>query len=167
MENIWAAATMFYAPLRAAQELTSQVIELDKQMTTLVRVSNGEIDRAHILQQSIDLADRLSNRILDINEGIQLFARQGFRGDGLIAMTEAATMFSNISEMNVDEAASGITAIVNGFREVPEYAKVAVDAINEVDNNFAISSQDIVSSVQKSVGSANTFGRNAAFLRNH
>ena len=129
-------------------------------MTTLQRVSNGEIDRQHILQQSIDLADRLGNQIAQINSGLETFAKQGFRGDSLIAMTEASTLFSNISEMSVDEAAQGLTSIASGFSSInPEDILIAVDAINEVDNNFAISSQNIVRSMQKSVGSAETFGK--------
>jgi TP901 family phage tail tape measure protein len=143
--------------------MTAQIIEIDKQMTSLRRVSNGEISQDHILKESIELSERLGNTINQINAGLENFAKQGFRGDGLIAMTEAATMFSNISDMTVDEASSGITSIINGFQMLPEEAQKAVDAINEVDNNYAISSQNIVQSMQKSVGAAQTFGKlNAA-----
>ena len=150
--------TAFYAPLRGIQDIMQQIIQLDSQMTTLRRVSGGEIDTNQILKESVELADRLGNRIAQINAGLETFARQGFRGEALIAMTEAATLFSNISEMNVDEASSGLTAIVAGFQMLPTEIMAAIDSINEVDNNFAISSQNIVRSIQKSVGSAKTFG---------
>lgn len=157
---IWmAASTAFFGTFRGLRDILSQIIEIDTQMTVLRRVSGGELDRNHILRESIELAERLGNRITQINEGLANFARQGFRGEGLIAMTEAATLFSNISEMSVDEAADGLTSIVNGFSSIdPTQVMVAVDAINEVDNNFAISSQNIVQSMQKSVGAAETFG---------
>ena len=157
---IWmAASTAFFGTFRGLRDILSQIIEIDTQMTVLRRVSGGELDRNHILQESIELAERLGNRIAQINEGLANFARQGFRGEGLIAMTEAATLFSNISEMSVDEAADGLTSIVNGFSSIdPTQVMTVVDAINEVDNNFAISSQNIVQSIQKSVGAAETFG---------
>ncbi|MET3505628.1 phage tail tape measure protein [Halalkalibacter oceani] len=134
-----AASTAFFGTIRSFQNMLTQIIEIDSQMTSLMRVSNGEIDRNHILQQSVDLATRLGNTISQINAGLETFARQGFRDDGLIAMTEASTLFSNISEMDVDQAASGLTAIAMGMKEISDTdIMVAVDAINEVDNNFAI-----------------------------
>ena len=155
---VWMGAmTAFYGPIRGLRNAVREILEIDKQMTALMRVSNGEIERQKILRESIELADRLGNRITQINDGIENFARQGFRGAGLIAMTEAATLFSNISDMDVEEAASGLTAIIKGFQMLPEEVMRAVDAINEVDNNFAITSQDIVQAMQKSVGAANTF----------
>ena len=138
--------------------MTDQVIELDTQMTGLKRVSNGEIIPKEILQDSIALAEKLGNTISEINSGLETFARQGFRGEGLIAMTEASTLFSNISEMSVEEASSGLTSIIKGFQLLPAEVMKSVDSINEVDNNFAISSENIVSSISKSVGSAKTFG---------
>ena len=113
--------------------MTDQVIELDTQMTSLTRVSNGEIIPKEILQDSIKLAERLGNTIAEINSGLETFARQGFRGEGLIAMTEAATLFSNISDLGVDDASSGLTSMIKGFQLLPEEVMSSVDAINEVD----------------------------------
>lgn len=131
-----AASTAFFGTLRGFQDMVNQIIEIDTQMTSLRRVSNGELNQNNILSESIALAERLGNTISQINSGLENFAKQGFRGDGLIAMTEAATMFSNISDMTVDESASGITSIINGFQMLPEEAQKAVDAINEVDKFY-------------------------------
>lgn len=122
-----------FGTIRGLTNIRDQIIEIDTQMTTLRRVSGGEIVADHILKESVALADRLGNQIRDINSGLEVFARQGFRGDELIAMTEASTLFSNISEMNVDQAASGLTSIINGFGMLPEEVMTAVDAINQVD----------------------------------
>lgn len=152
------ASTLFFGTVRGIRSALDNIIEIDSQMTTLMRVSNGEIDRAEILKQSADLAARLGNEMKAVNESFTDFARQGFRGEGLTALTEAATLFSNISEMTPEEASSGLTAIIKGFDMLPEHVMVAIDAINEVDNNFAYSSQNIVASITKSVGAAKAFG---------
>lgn len=153
-----ATMAMLFTPLKAVQDAMRQMIEIDTQMTVLERVSNGAIEMNDALESSITIAERLGNTIGEVNDGLIDFARQGFRGGELESMTEAATLFSNISEMGVGEASSGLTSIVNGFQMLPDEIMTAVDAINEVDNNFAISSQNIVQSMQKSVGSAKTFG---------
>lgn len=156
---IWmGASTAFFGTVRGIRSALRNIIEVDTQMTTLARVSGGELDRNHILREAGDLAAKLGNELKAVNESIIDFARQGFRGEGLMALTEAATLFSNISEMSPEEASSGLTAIIKGFNMLPEQVMVAVDAINEVDNNFAHSSQNIVASIAKSVGAAQAFG---------
>lgn len=131
---IWmGASTAFFGTVRGIRSAIDNLIEIDSQMTTLARVSGGEIDRNHILIEANNLAARLGNEIKGVNEGLIDFARQGFRGEGLVAMTEAATLFSNISEMSVEEASSGLTAIMKGFEILPEEIMTAVDSINEVD----------------------------------
>lgn len=130
---IWmGASTAFFGTVRGIRSALQNIIEVDTQMTTLARVSNGEIDRNHILREAGDLAAKLGNELKAVNESIIDFARQGFRGEGLMALTEAATLFSNISEMSPEEASSGLTAIIKGFNMLPEQVMVAVDAINEV-----------------------------------
>jgi TP901 family phage tail tape measure protein len=156
---IWmGASTAFFGTVRGLRSAIQNIVEIDSQMTTLMRVSNGEIDRVRILKESADLAARLGNEMKGVNESFIDFARQGFRGEALTSLTEAATLFSNISEMTPEEAGSGLTAIIKGFNMLPEEILVAVDAINEVDNNFSVTSQNIVSAITKSVGAANTFG---------
>lgn len=150
---IWmAASTAFFGVVAGIRSTLMNIIEIDKQMISLQRVSNGEIDRVEILRESADIADRLGNNLKNVNEGLETFARQGFRGDGLTALTEASTLFGNISDLSIEEASSGLTAAIKGFQLLPSEAMRVVDAVNEVDNNFAISSANIVQSIQKSVG---------------
>lgn len=156
---IWmGASTAFFGTVRSIRSAIQNIIEVDTQMTTLARVSGGEIDRVQILRESAELAGKLGNELKAVNEAITDFARQGYRGEGLLALAEAATLFANISELTPEEASSGLTAIVKGFNMLPEEIMVAVDAINEVDNNFAYSSDNIVASITKAVGAAQTFG---------
>lgn len=132
------ASTAFFGTVRGIRSAIDNLIEIDTQMTTLRRVSGGEIDREHILIEANNLAVKLGNEIKGINDGIINFARQGFRGEGLIAMTEAATLFSNISDMDVEEASDGLTAIMKGFNILPEEIMRAVDSINEVTPSISL-----------------------------
>jgi TP901 family phage tail tape measure protein len=156
---IWmAASTAFFGVIRGIRSALENIIAIDTQMVTLARVSNGDISREKILKDSNEMAQRLGKTIREVNDGIIEFAKQGFRGEGLLSMTEASTLFSNISDLNVDEASSGLTAIMKGFNILPENIMGAVDSINEVDNNFSVTSANIVKSIQKSVGAAQAFG---------
>lgn len=132
------AATMaaMFAPMRMMQDAISQSIQIDSQMTVLERVSNGTIQMNQALENSVDIADRLGNVISEVNDGLIAFARQGYRGDELTAMTEYATLMSNVSDLSVDESASSLTAAMKGFNIEAENSVHVVNAMNEVDKQI-------------------------------
>ncbi|WP_080845546.1 phage tail tape measure protein [Cytobacillus gottheilii] len=128
----------YYLPLNGLKDALQQIIEIDSQLTVLERVSNGQIDINQTLQDSINLASELGNKIQQVNEGFIAFSRQGFRGQDLTLMAEYATLLGNISDMSVEDSASTITAAVKGLNLEIEDSLHVINALNEVDNNFAI-----------------------------
>jgi Phage-related minor tail protein len=133
---IWfAGMTAFYAPLRLLQDAISQIITIDTQLTSLARVTDEQTDLNQVLEESIKLADQLGNKVVEINDGLIEFARQGFSGNDLLKITEFATLMANVSDLTVQEAASSLTAAIKGFSMEAEQAIHVVDALNEVDLN--------------------------------
>ncbi|RYI30620.1 phage tail tape measure protein [Bacillus infantis] len=136
---IWIAGmSMVYGPFRMLQDALSQIVEIDSQLTVLERVSNGQIEINKALEDSIALAQKLGNTVQQVNEGVIAFARQGFRGEDLTMMAEYATLLGNISDMSVEDSASTITAAVKGLNLEMEESLHVINALNEVDNNYAI-----------------------------
>jgi TP901 family phage tail tape measure protein len=127
--------TAFYTPLRLLQDAISQIITIDTQLTSLARVTDEQTDLNQVLEESIKLADQLGNKVVEINEGLIEFARQGFSGNDLLKITEFATLMANVSDLTVQEAASSLTAAIKGFSMEAEQAIHVVDALNEVDLN--------------------------------
>lgn len=153
-----AASTAFYGTVRTIKSALTEILEMDKQITVLKRVAGDGVDTNEIMKESIRLASELGNKIADVNEGFIAFVRQGYRGEDLSYMAEYATLLGNISEMDVEESASILTAALKGFNlEAVEAARV-VDSLNEVDNNYAITSQQLAQALQRSAGAANTYG---------
>lgn len=130
-----ATISAMYAPMRMFQDALSQTIEIDSQLTVLERVSNGTIEMNQALENSIDIAERLGNVISEVNDGMINFARQGYRGDDLATMTEYATVMSNVSDLDVEESASSLTAAMKGFKIEAEDSLHIVNAMNEVNVN--------------------------------
>src|SRR5690606_10358504 len=118
----------------------------------------GQIEINDALKESINLAYQLGNVINEVNEGLINYARQGFRGEDLAMMTEYATLMANISDLSVDEAASVLTAALKGFRLETEQALHVVNAMNEVDNNYSVTTQQLAEALMKSAGAAQTYG---------
>lgn len=128
-----AGMAAMYAPLRMFKSAIQEIIEIDTQMTVLERVTDGSENMNTAMTASIDIAERLGNTIAEVNEGLINFARQGYRGDDLTAITEVATVMSNVSDLNVEDAASSLTAAMKGFNIEAQDSIRIVDSLNEVN----------------------------------
>ncbi|CAI8778376.1 hypothetical protein CHCC14809_2180 [Bacillus licheniformis] len=157
---VWAAGmTLFYAPLRLLQDLTSQVISLDTQMTGLRRVMDlPDYKFNELLQRSIDLSDELANKTSDVLTIMNEFGRMGYKDDELLDLTKTAQMMENISELQPEDTVKALTsAMVNFGIQSKDSIKIA-DALNEIDNNFQTSTLDLAQSMKKSAASAKVYG---------
>lgn len=150
--------TAFYQPLRRLQDAIRQIIELDSQMVVLERVSNGMIDINQALEESIEIAGRLGNTVNQVNEAFIEFSRQGFRGEDLSAISEVATIMGNVSDLDIETSASALTAALKGFNIEATNAIRIVDSLNEVDNNYSITTQQLAESLMRSAGTAAVYG---------
>ncbi|TCJ01044.1 phage tail tape measure protein [Cytobacillus praedii] len=165
---IWSVGmSSFYLPLNGLKDALQQIIEIDSQLTVLERVSNGQIDINEALQESVRIATELGNKIAQVNDGLTNFSRSGFRGEDLYAMTEVATLMANVSDLSVDESASSLIAAIKGFGIEASKAITIVDRLNEIDNNFAISTNDLSQVLRKATGAANTFGVSMEAMLGH
>lgn len=161
---VWmAASTAFYGTVRTIRDAIQQIVELDAQITVLRRVAGDGVDVNAVLEDSVRLAKQLGNEIADINDGFIAFARQGFRGEELVMLSEYATLLGNISDLSVDESSSTLTAAMKGFNIEAERAIHIVDALNETDNNYSITTKQLAQAMERSAGAAQAYGKlNAA-----
>ncbi|MGG0667645.1 phage tail tape measure protein [Lederbergia citrisecunda] len=156
---VWmAASTVFYQTVRSASDAVQQIVQLDSQLTVLRRVGGSGIDVNKVLEESIRLAGELGNQISDINDGFIAFARQGFKGEELTMLAEYATLLGNISDLSVDESASILTAGLKAFNMETERGIHIVNALNEVDNSFSVTTNQLAMSMQRSAGTASVYG---------
>ena len=64
------SATLFYQPLRIGRDLVTTLIEINTQMVELGRVTNGEANITKTLKESFEIADRLGNKLEEVNTAI-------------------------------------------------------------------------------------------------
>ena len=157
---VWMASmTLFYAPLRLLQDLTSQVISLDTQMTGLRRVMDlPDYKFNELLQKSIDLSDELANKTSDVLTIMNEFGRMGYKDDELLDLTKTAQMMENISELQPEDTVKALTAAMVNFGIQSKDSLKIADALNEVDNNFQTSTLDLAQSMRKSAAAAKVYG---------
>ncbi|UUV45937.1 tape measure protein [Bacillus phage vB_BanS-Thrax1] len=148
------------APIQGLQAMTREIMEVDKAMTNLRRVADGSINTDILFQNSVGLSKELGNNIHDILSGMEEFSRTfgDFNERQLTAITKTATLMSNVSDLKVQDAQASLVGTMNAFNIEAEDSIRIVDALNQVDNDYAISTQQLATGLQKSASTAKTYG---------
>src|SRR5690606_5363062 len=132
----------------------------DKALTELKRVASEDIQIDKIFKDAVILSKQLGNNVHDVMQTLNDFARTfgEFNERQLLAITNTATLMSNVSELSAIEAGETLIATMNAFNIEAEESIRIVDAFNEVDNNFAVSTQQLAEGMSKTASTAETFG---------
>lgn len=158
---VWMVAmTAFHGSIQTVKNLTEEILKLDKAMTELRRVADSQIDTEHIFRGALDLSKQLGNNIHDVMASVNDLARTfgHFNERQLLAIANTATLMSNVSDLSAQEATESLVGTMNAFNITAEDSIRIVDAMNEVDNNYAISTKQLATGLAKSASTAKTFG---------
>ncbi|MEM4995024.1 phage tail tape measure protein [Priestia sp. SB1] len=149
----------FTTVIAGMKDMVGQIIEIDTAMTDLRRVMDApEAGYSNYLKEAINLSNELGNSIKDvINIGTD-FARMGFSEDQLLNMTKTAQVLQNISDLDASQSVDTLTAAMLNFGIEARDSLTIADQLNEVDNNFAISTKDLADGIRKAGSTAKTFG---------
>jgi TP901 family phage tail tape measure protein len=157
---IWMlSATMFYAPLRALQDMSTRLIEIDTLMVDLQRVMDApDYKFVDMLDQAVNASDELSSKLTDVLAIMGDFARMGFEENELMDISKTAQVLQNISDLDAKGSVDTLTSAMLNFNIAAEDSISIADKLNEVDNNFAVSTKDLSDGLRKSASTAKTFG---------
>lgn len=158
---VWMTAmTAFYGTIRSVQMMTGEILKVDSALTELKRVADSHINIDVMFKGAIEMSGRLGNNIHDVMQSVNDLARTygHFNERQLLAIANTATLMSNVSDLNAQEATESLVGTMNAFNKSAEESIQIVDSLNEVDNNFAISTKQLATGLKKSASTARTFG---------
>lgn len=158
--SLWAmTAQMVYAPVRALQDMTARLIEIDTLMTDIRRVMDMPDFRfTQLLEEAVGTSDELSSKLKDVLSVMGEFGRMGFEDGQLVDITKTAQVLQNISDLDATSSVNTLTSAMLNFGIAADKSIEIADKLNEVDNNFAISTKDLSDGIRKAAASAKTFG---------
>ena len=158
---IWMTAmTAFYGSINAVKQMSQEILKLDKALTELKRVASDSLNIETIFKGSIQMSKDLGNNIHDVMATVNDLSRTfgNFNERQLLAIANTATLMSNVSDLTAQEAGSTLVGTMNAFNIEAEESIRIVDALNEVDNDYAISTKQLAEGLQKSASTSKTFG---------
>jgi TP901 family phage tail tape measure protein len=153
------ATSAFYAPIKALEDMSSRLIEIDTLMTEIRRVMDmPDFKFTQLLQEAVDTSDELSTKLKDTLSIMGDFGRMGFDSNQLVDITKTAQVLQNISDLDATSSVDTLTSAMLNFNIAADQSITIADKLNEVDNNFAISTKDLSDGIRKAAASAKTFG---------
>lgn len=145
----------FYEIWGAIKQGVTYVRELDTALTEMRKVSDETITSLREFQEaSFDVADSIGATAKEISNSTADFMRLGYSLDEASSLAKDANIYANVGDMEIDEATehmiSSIKAWGSEFSSEVEASEAIIDRYNEIGNNFAISSADIGSAMERS-----------------
>ena len=149
------------------RQMVTNVKEIDAAMVSLKKVTDETAEGyRRFFDEASKGAKKLSISIVDLINASADFARLGYNTADAEKLGELATVYKNVSEYeNINEASESIISTMKAFKEGAtdiESATRAINAFNEVGNNFAISSQGIGEAMKRSASAMHVAGNDLA-----
>lgn len=138
---------------RAVMGMVDSVISLDDSLVELQKVTDLEGDSlSKFVNKAYEAGTELAKTGQEMVDASTSFAKSGYDSDASLELGKVASMYTNIAdeEMSAGDAADFIIAQLKAFKleaddtnKTLENSYHVIDAVNEVSNNFAVSSADI------------------------
>lgn len=153
------AATAFYAPIRAIQSMTSEILELDKQMTNLKRVMDlPSYEYEKMFERTLTMSNELGVSVKNSLEVLEGFAKQGYKGTDLDSLTKTTELLQTLSDLTPEQSVATLTSAMANYNITAKESITIGDKLNEIDNNYSITTLDLATAMRKNASASEAFG---------
>lgn len=163
-----AKVAKFYTSTLIIQAFTSvissakeAIVDFDDSITELRKVTDlGGDSLESYKEQAYDLADALSTSATNVTDAVTEFSKSGYSLDESLALAESALVFQTIADgaVTASDSATLLVQTMKAYSMSVEEAEKVIDSINEVSNNYSVSSSDLSESIGKVASSASLAG---------
>lgn len=147
--NLKSTVLGLYSTLKG---LTQPVFELDASLTEFKKVSDLSGDSLDAYVDKLKgLRTEVGRSTAEMVDAATEFKKSGYSEDDSAELAQIAAMYQNIAdeEVSTGDAANFIIAQMKAFGIEAENSMHIIDAVNEVSNNYAVSSADLATNIGK------------------
>lgn len=144
--------------IRYGQNAINVVRELDTAYTEMRKVSDEtEQSLKNYQKTTFDTADAVGTTAMQIQNSTADFMRLGEAMDDAAESARTANILFNVSEFdNIEDATSSLISMQQAYKNLDKIT--IVDKLNEVGNNYAISTDELASALQRSAATLSLMG---------
>lgn len=151
----FSASSLIYKAFNELRKGIQYIREIDSALTELKKVTD-ETEETYdkFLNTAAKTADKVGSTIQEIVSSTADWARIGYSLKDAATLAETTAVLLNVSEFqSIEDATSALTSTLQAFSYTAEQSMDVVDVLNEVGNNFAISSDGIATALKDSASS--------------
>lgn len=151
----FSGSSVIYKAFNEIRRGIQYVRDIDKALTELKKVTNETAETYEkFLDTASKTADRVGSTIQEVVSSTADWSRLGYDLEDAAKLAESTSVLLNVSEFeSIDQATSALTSTLQAFGYTADNAMNVVDVMNEVGNNFAVSSDGIATALQDSASS--------------
>lgn len=146
---------------QALRETKDAVTEFDASLTEFKKVSDlGGSSLQTYVDELGELGLTVARTRAEMTDLATEFKKSGFSDEEAKNLSQVGAMYQNVadSEVSASKAAGFITSQIRAFNMEAESGIKVVDKVNEVSNNFAVSSTNIADGMSKTSSAFASFG---------
>lgn len=140
--------------IQAIKNAFSELTQVDKDLIDISRVASESLDLGQYTSHANDLGMALNQTTDNILQTAYAVQKLGYdlegSGDELVRWS---SIFSNVADINVDEAMGELVTVMKGFNLQATEAGRIIDVFNEVSNRMAVNAGDIGEAFKSSAAS--------------
>lgn len=144
--------------IRYGRQAISIITELDTQLTEMRKVSDESLQTLQDYQlETFDIASRVGTTAAQIQSSTADWMRLGETLSEAKKSAEYSTLLLNVSEFSdINSATESLVAMSQAYQDIDKLD--IIDKLNNIGNNFSISTSDLASSLQLSAGTLKVAG---------
>lgn len=152
------ASSIFFGIQQALQSLGSTIVEIDTKLTEMSKVLSNDTNFTELMSNTVELANTYGRSLTEAQDALVEFGKAGFEAEQALQMTNATLLGANVTGLKTGQMAEYLTGALVQFNLTATESTKVIDKINEVDNNFSVTSLGLAQSIAKAGESAQTFG---------
>ena len=161
--NYFVASTSIHEVINFFRQGVTVVQEFDTALTEMRKVSDETVESLKEFQKtSFNIANEIGSTAKQIQDSAANFMRLGYSLEEAASLAKDANIYANVGDMEITEATehmvSSIKAWSSEFANDTEASMAIIDRYNEIGNNFAITSADIGSAMERSAAALKAGG---------
>lgn len=152
----WSLVTGAFAKIgQAGRKMYEAVVKVNSAMIELRKVSDASASEIKkYFDEAAKSAKSLGSSVSDVINATADFSRLGYSLPEASELAKVATLYKNVGDgINIDEASSSLVSTMKAFNITAEDSISIIDKLNEVGNNFSISSGEIGEALKRSASS--------------
>lgn len=166
LAKYFTASFSFMRVINTVKSGINIVKELDSAMTEMRKVSNDTTEALEkFAKESHNIAQEVGSTAVVIQNSAADWMRLGYSIDEAAELSKNTAVLMNVSEFtSIDEATQSMVAMVQAFsdanEDVGDLSLEIIDKLNNIGNNFSISTSELAESLKRSSGTLIEAGNN-------